>query len=145
METYVFVPGPWQRGWCWYKVASAVSLLDVLEVEGSYDDDPGGQKFFHILPALGVLGAGRIVISDPVYQADLWAPAQNCLHIHCLAIADFLERNDLHGFQQMSELGRQVLLNRPDDHILAARPAPAPLIQHSKRLSDSRGIAKKDL
>ena len=83
-------------------------LLDVLEVQRSDNHDSRGQHFFHIYPALGVLTAGGIVISDPVHKTDLRASAQDGFHIHCLTVPDFLEGNHFQGLHKVLELGDRV-------------------------------------
>ncbi len=104
------------------------TLLDMLEVEGSDDHDSGRQDFFHVLPALGVLAARRVVVGDAIDQTDLRMPAEDGFHIHRRSGADFLERNDFQGLHQMRELGGQVRLNGAHNHILAPGSAPPALI-----------------
>src|SRR5271154_5131652 len=52
-------------------------FLDVLEINGGDDGDSGGKKLFHVLPALGIDAAGRVLMGQPVDQDQLGTAPQH--------------------------------------------------------------------
>src|SRR5438046_1010903 len=93
-------------------------LFDVLEIQGGDDVDTVCEQFFDVLPALGMLAAGRVVHRQLVDQADLRPTLEDASDIQGVGSQDF-QGGDLPG-----DVTGATRLNGAYDDILAAALAP---------------------
>ncbi|GAA2952531.1 hypothetical protein GCM10011428_85340 [Streptomyces violaceus] len=56
--------------------------LQVLDVDGRDHVDARRQQLLHVLPALGVAGAGDVRVGEFVHQGDLGAAVQDGVEVH---------------------------------------------------------------
>ena len=92
-----------------------VQALDVLDVDGGVDVDAGVEQLDHVLPALGVAGAGRVGVGELVDQDDGRPPAEGAVEVELgqrgAAILERLPRKDLQPGQERVGLGPPVGLD----------------------------------
>src|SRR2546427_5410523 len=89
--------------------------------------------------------AGRIVISQPVNDCNLGAPADNGGNVNCFRVPRFQHRNDLELLQYGSNFRRVFRLQRAYYDILASLAAAAALVEHLERFAYAGGIAEENL
>ena len=123
--------------------------LDVLDVEGGEDVDPGGEQLFHVLMALDVAAALDVAVGELVDDGELrLAPEQGVkVHLgeHATAIHHAPPRQDLEATQQGFGLDPAVGLDDADDHV-GTFPTPlAGSLEHGVGLADARIGAEEDL
>ena len=63
-----------------------VERLEVLDVDGREDVDPGGEHVGDVLVALGVLEPGRVGVRELVDQAQLRAAGEDARQVHLLEL-----------------------------------------------------------
>jgi hypothetical protein len=123
--------------------------LQVLDIDGGDDVDPGGEDLQHVLPAFLVLpGSGHVGVGELVDQGDLRVPAQDRVQVHLLQhaapVLDLLAGHDLqvadHRLGPLAAVG----FDEPDDHVGAPVPPAAALVEHGVGLADARGGAEVD-
>ena len=98
-------------------------LLHVLQIDRSHHRNAGSEQILDILPALRVLAAGRIAVSQAVDQADLRVPAQHGFDVDRVDPVDDARRNHFQAAEQFLDDGGLDRLRGRDHDILAARSA----------------------
>ena len=102
---------------------AVVEALEVLDIDGREDVDPGRQHVGDVLVALGVLDAGGVGVRELVDQRQLGRPSAQCRQVHLLelgvAVGDAAARDDLEPRQQRGRLGPPVRLGEPDHDVAA--------------------------
>ena len=125
-----------------------VHRLEVLDVDGRDDVDPGLQQFFDVLPTFLVARSGNVRMRELVDQRHVWSTGEDGVDVHLLelaaAVSDRLARNDLEVADLLDRAGPPVCLHEADDHVGAAVVAPSPLVEHRERLADARRGAEID-
>ena len=121
--------------------------LYVLQIDRGDYRDPLVENVVHILPALRIPAAWRIVVSQFVHQAHLRMPPENRRHVEHLVLfagVRFLESGDrVQLVEQRFQFGCQRRLHSSRHHILAALLTPAPLVEHAERFAHARRIAEE--
>src|SRR5262249_43450452 len=56
-------------------------VVDVLQIHGTDDGDPRVQQLLDVLPAVSVAATRRVVVRQPVDQADLGPSFQDFFHV----------------------------------------------------------------
>ena len=125
-----------------------VQRLEVLDVDGRDDVDPGIQHLVDVLPALLVARPRHVGVRELVDQRDGRAPGQQRVEVHVLeGDAPVLEPRPGHDLEALDHLRRvlaPVGLDQPDDHVGATGEAPAPLVEHRDGLADPGGRPEVD-
>ena len=123
--------------------------LQVLDVDGGDDVDPGGEDLHDVLPALLVpAGSRHVGVGELVDEGDLGPSAQHGVEIHLLQAAapvlHHLARDDLQVADHLLGQPPAVTLDEPDDDVGAPLLAPMALVEHGVGLPDARGRAQVD-
>jgi hypothetical protein len=83
-----------------------------------------------------------------VHQHDLWGPTDHGVGIHFgkngAAVSDFAASDNLQPFHHRGGVDATVSFDQADDHVGAARRAPATFLEHRIRLADSWRGAEVD-
>jgi pyruvate/2-oxoglutarate dehydrogenase complex dihydrolipoamide acyltransferase (E2) component len=116
------------------------------QVDGGDDGDAGIQQVAHILPAVLVPAARRIIERQAVDEANARAPPEDGRQVHALRAADLASGDHVQARKNRVGLRRAVLLHRADHYVLAIALAAAPaFIEHGERLADARTVPKEHL
>ena len=125
-----------------------VQRLQVLDVHGGDDVDPGPEQLLDVLPALLVPRARDVRVRQLVDQRDLGRSDQDRVDVHLLeARAPVLDRppgDDLQAAQALARLGTAVRLDEPDHHVRAALPTTHALTEHGEGLADAGRVPEVD-
>ncbi len=120
--------------------------LQVLDVAGADDVDPGRAHLVHVLPALDVGRARSVGMRQLVDERDRRSSGDDAVDVHLLdddaAILDTSARHDLEAVQQLRGPRAAVRLHESDDDIRAALRASMALLEHPVRLADPRRHAQ---
>ena len=121
----------------------------MLDVEGGVDVDPGVEQFEHVLPALGVAGAGGVGVGELVDQHELRPAADDGLQVHFremrAAVVDGFARHEVQAGEQRLGFDASVGFDHADDQIGAAGALLLPGPEHGVGLADPRAHAEEDL
>jgi hypothetical protein len=123
--------------------------LQVLDVDGGDDVDPGGEDLQDIFPALVVpAGARHVRVGELVHQGDLGVATQHGVEVHLLQatapVVHHRARDDLQVADHLLGQPAAVTLDEPDHDIGASLPAPAALVEHGVGLPNAGGGAQVD-
>ena len=122
--------------------------VEVLDVAGADDVDPGVEDDVDVLPALGPLRARGVRVGQLVDQGDRRMPGEDRVGVHLLdddaAVLDPTTRHDLQPVEQLGRLGPAVGLHEPDDEVRAAPGPTVALLEHPVGLADARRHAEVD-
>ncbi len=126
-----------------------VERLQVLDVDGREDVDPGGEHVAHVFVALLVLDAGRVGVGQLVDQRQLGRAGQQRRQVHLLevgvAVGDAAPRNRLQALGQGRGLRPLVGLHVADRHVAPGLLLGMSLLQHPVGLADPGRHADEDL
>ena len=126
-----------------------VETLQVLDVDGGEDVDPRLQQLLHILPALGVTGAGHIGVGQLVHQHHRRVTGQHAVQVKLgqtmTAIEVVGEQLHFESGQQRRRLAAAMGLHQSHQHIQPLGPQPLGLLQHGVGLAHPRTGAEEDL
>ncbi|EPJ41365.1 putative Sensor protein KdpD [Streptomyces afghaniensis 772] len=116
--------------------------LQVLDVDGRDDVDACREQFLHVLPALGVAGAGDVRVCEFVHQGDLRAAGEDGVEVHlredAAPVLQLPARHLLQPVQHQLGAGPAVVLDEGDHAVGAPLDAAVRLGQHRVRLADAR-------
>ena len=122
-------------------------LADVLQVDGGDDADAAVEQFLDILPALRIAAAGRIVVGQPVDQANAGMAAEDGGEVDDLVNAARVAFDDggnhFEAGEYLLDLGGGLSLHRAHHDVLAALLAAPAFVEHAVRLADARGVSQK--
>ncbi len=103
---------------------------------------PGGEQFLHVLPALGVAGAGDVGVGEFVHQGDLRAAGEDGVDVHlgedAASVLQLPARHLLQAVQHHLGAGPVVVLDEGHHAVGAPLDAAVRLGQHRVRLADAR-------
>ncbi len=115
--------------------------LQVLDVDRRDDVDAGRQQLLHVLPALGVAGAGDVGVGELVDQHHLGAPGQDGVDVHLreggVPVLQILAPDLLQAVQHHLGARPVVVLHERDHAVGAAFDPPVRLGEHRVRLADA--------
>ena len=92
-----------------------------------------------------MFGAGRIIVSQAIAQADLGRAPHDGFHVHDGHSAHRFQRNNLKRRDGVVDVGRYGRLHSSDDDILPTIAAAASFVQHAKTFADTGRVAEEDL
>jgi hypothetical protein len=114
----------------------------VLDVDGGDHVDPRRQQLLHVLPALGVAGAGDVGVGELVHQGDLGVSGEDGVDVHlgedAAAVLQLLARELLQAVQHHLGARPVVVLDEGHHAVGAAFDTALRLGQHRVRLADAR-------
>ncbi len=123
-----------------------VERFQMLEVDGRYDVDAGIEDLLDVLPAFGMLRAGRIGVGQLVDQHEFGLAVQQSVDVHLFEglapVVDDAPRKDLQVADLSVRVRPAVILHPTDYHVGAALLPPPSLIEHGVGLAHSRGCAE---
>ena len=123
--------------------------LQVLDVEGRPDVDPGGKQFFDVLPALRVARAGGVGVGVFIDQQQRRSARQRRVDVEfeqmAALVLDGLAGQHLQPVQQRLGLAPAVGLHDPDQHRASLLAPARGLRQHFVGLAYPRRHAEEDL
>ena len=125
-----------------------VQRVEMLNVEGREDVDPGLEQLVDVLPALLVPRARHVRVRELVDEGDIWLAGEHGVDVHLLegaaAVLHVLARHDLEVADLGGRLRAAVRLDVGDDDVLAVVAAPPALVEHRVGLADARRGAEVD-
>ena len=126
-----------------------VEALDVLDVDGGVDVDPGGQQLLDVEVALGMAAFGRVGVGEFVDEDEFRVAGEDGVEIHLLEhpalVVDLAPRDHLEAAHQRLRLGAAVGLDDADHDVDAVFPLGLRRDQHLVGLADAGGGAEEDL
>ena len=125
-----------------------LQAVEVLDVQGGDDIDPGISQKLHILVALGAGRPGHVRVRQFIYQDDLRLAGEDRIHVHIFEddapVRQPRPGDDVEITDLRLGIGSSVGLNKADHNIVAFRLEPAPLVEHGVGLANTRRGAEKD-
>ncbi len=122
--------------------------LQVLDVDGGDDVDPGGEQFLDVLPALGVPGAGHVGVGQFVHDGHGGAAGEHRVGVHLgevgAAVCGPAARHLLQPVQQRFGPRAVVVLDESDDHVGAPLHPAVRFGEHGVGLADAGRRAEED-
>jgi hypothetical protein len=116
--------------------------LQMLDVDRGDHVDPGRQQLLHVLPALGVAGAGDVGVGEFVHEGDLGVSGEDGVDVHLgedpAAVAELLARDLLQAVQHHLGAWSAVVLDEGHHAVGTAFGTAVRLGQHRVRLADAR-------
>jgi hypothetical protein len=126
-----------------------VERLEMLDVDGRVDVDPGGEDVGNVLVALGVLEPGRVGVRELVDQAQLRSAVEDAREVHLYEIQIAIRRVARGDARQPVRLRlglrTAVRLQVADHDVTSGLELRPPVLEHAIRLADARGHAQEDL
>ncbi len=126
-----------------------VETVDMLDINGGINIDPGGQQFLDIEVAFRVTAFGRVRMSEFVDQNELGMARQNSVDIHLRQDSALIDHvaagNDFEAGDECFCFGAAVGFDDAHDHIDTLAPLGLGHQQHFISFADSRGRTKKNL
>ncbi len=117
----------------------------MLQIDRAHHIHAVRANLFHILPAMRMAAARRIILRHLVDQTHLRRALQNRFHVQRVRVANAQRRNNLELPDQILHILQAFPLDHADDNVLPALlPAP-PLVEHPQGLADARSVSQKDL
>ena len=126
-----------------------VQRLEVLDVDGREDVDPGGQRVGDVLVALAVLEPRRVGVGELVDQRQLRVAREQRRQVHLggdgAAHLDLAPRHELQPARLLARLRPVVRLQVADHHVAPGDQLGLALLQHPVGLADPRRHPQEDL
>ena len=126
-----------------------VEALQVLDVEGRDDVDPGGQDVLDILVPFRVPASGDVGVGQLVDERDLGLAGQNGVHVHLFhgdaVILLAAPGNDFQPAGEFGDLRPAVRLEQSDDDVDPPALQPVAFLEHLVGLADPGAVAEIDL
>ena len=125
-----------------------VQRLEVLDVQIGDDVDAGFEHLLDVLPALLVPAPRHVGVRQLIDERQGGPAREDRVEVHLLEdsvpILQGRAGNDLEVSDLVGRPSAPMRLDEADDDILAAREAPAALVQHRVRLADAGRSAEVD-
>jgi hypothetical protein len=119
-----------------------VDRLQVLDVDGRDNRDPGCEQLLDVLPALGVAGPRGVRVRELVHERDVGPARQEGLEVHLAegrpAVGHRRAGKDLEPPGHRLRVPAAVGLHEPDDDVGPALAPSVALLEHLVRLADAR-------
>ncbi len=126
-----------------------VQALEMLDIEGRPDIDPGVQQFDRVFPAFGMTAAGDVGVGEFVEQEQLRAAGERAIEVEFLDLAPAIGELSARQHREIANLrdglAASVGFDQPGDNVNAVLALAPRRGQHLPGLADPGGHAKKDL
>jgi hypothetical protein len=123
--------------------------LDMLDVEGRVDVDPGVQQLDHVLVALRMARARGVRVRELVDEDQLGLAREDRLQVHLgdldVLVFDLLRGNDREPREEGLGLGAAMGLDDPDNEVDAVPNLLLGGAEHGERLADARAHSEEHL
>ncbi len=120
-----------------------VQRLQVLDVDGGDDVDPGGQQLVHVLPAPGVAPAGDVGVGELVHQRHGGPAGEDRVGVHLgergVPVGAGEPGDDVEALEHVLGVPAAVALDEAHHHVRPAFLPAAGLVEHPVRLADAGG------
>src|SRR5665213_1788199 len=126
-----------------------VQTLDVLDIEGGVDIDPGTEQFLDVQITFWMAATRRVRVGELVDDRKLGTTLQQGIQIHFLerdtSVFDAPPRNDLQPLDELFRLFALVRFDQPDDNVDPFPTFGLSRLKHFVGLAHARRSTKEDL